>query len=73
MGWATCPHTELGFLRFSIQPVVMKTEIDFRDAMTALTTSLAKPGHDFWPADDPVGGCPVSGPGFPHHEAIESL
>lgn len=53
-GWATCPHTELGFLRLSIQPVVVKTAISFADALRALTVSLAAPEHQFWPLDYPV-------------------
>ena len=53
-GWATCPHTEVGFLRLSIQPAVVNTTIGFADAMRALTTSLAAPEHEFWPLDYPV-------------------
>jgi uncharacterized protein len=55
-GWATCPHTELAFLRLSIQPAVVKTVISFAEAMRALTTSLATPEHEFWPLDFPVSG-----------------
>ena len=53
MGWATCPHTEQGFLRLSMQPAVVKTAITFADTMRALTTSLAAPEHEFWPLDFP--------------------
>jgi uncharacterized protein len=52
--WATCPHTELGFLRLSIQPAVVRTSISFADAMRALTISLAAPEHEFWPLDFPL-------------------
>jgi len=53
-GWATCPHTQLAFLRLSIQPVVVKTAITFADALAGLATSLAAPEHEFWPLDYPV-------------------
>jgi len=53
-GWATCPLTELGFLRLSIQPAVVKTAISFADALRALTVSLTAPEHQFWPLDYPV-------------------
>lgn len=53
-GWATCPHTQLAFLRLSIQPAVVKTAITFADALAALDTSLAAPEHEFWPLDYPV-------------------
>lgn len=50
-GWATCPHTELGFLRLSMQPSVVKTAVGFADAFKALTTSTSSPEHEFWPHD----------------------
>ncbi len=48
-GWATCPHTELGFLRLSMQPAVVKTAVTFEDALKALTISTSAPEHVFWP------------------------
>jgi len=48
-GWATCPHTEMGFLRLSMQPAVVKTAITFADALKALTTNTSSPDHHFWP------------------------
>src|SRR5579872_4888869 len=53
-GWATCPLTEIAFLRLSMQPAVVKSAITFADAMLALTTSLAAPEHQFWPLDYPI-------------------
>ncbi len=49
LGWATCPITQLGFLRISLQPGVVKSVISFAGAFRALTTSLAVPEHEFWP------------------------
>ncbi|HWF08320.1 MAG TPA: TA system VapC family ribonuclease toxin [Bryobacteraceae bacterium] len=48
-GWATCPHTQLGFLRLSMQPAVVKTAIGFGDALRALTASVSSSKHEFWP------------------------
>jgi toxin-antitoxin system PIN domain toxin len=52
--WATCPHTEIGFVRLSMQPAVVKTTISFADAFQALTASAASPQHEFWPHDSSV-------------------
>jgi toxin-antitoxin system PIN domain toxin len=48
-GWATCPHTQAGFLRLSMQPAVVKTAISFGDALRVLTSSMSAPEHQFWP------------------------
>ena len=53
-GWATCPQTDISFLRLSMQPAVVKSAITFADAMIALTTSLTAPEHEFWPLDYPI-------------------
>jgi toxin-antitoxin system PIN domain toxin len=50
-GWSTCVHTEMGFIRLSMQPAVVKTTIGFADALKALTNSLSAPEHVFWPLD----------------------
>ena len=55
-GWATCQHTQMGFLRLSMQPAVVKMMINFEDAMRALTTSIAAPEHTFWPQDYSLAG-----------------
>jgi toxin-antitoxin system PIN domain toxin len=50
-GWSTCSHTEMGFVRLSMQPAVVKTTVGFADAIKALTNSLTAPGHEFWPLE----------------------
>ena len=50
-GWSTWVHTEMGFIRLSMQPAMVKTTIGFADALKALTNSLSAPGHVFWPLD----------------------
>jgi uncharacterized protein len=48
-GWATCPLTQLGFARLSMQPAVVKIPILFEDVMVALAQMTANPAHRFWP------------------------
>jgi uncharacterized protein len=55
-GWATCPLTEMGFLRLSMQPVVVKTTVTFGDALRALSSSALAPEHEFWPLDYSFSG-----------------
>jgi toxin-antitoxin system PIN domain toxin len=49
--WATCPLTQLAFLRLSTQPAVVKLAVTMADAQTILTANLASPDHVFWPLD----------------------
>ena len=49
--WATCPHTEIGFVRLSMQPAVVKTSVSFGDAFQALSASVSSLQHEFWPHD----------------------
>jgi toxin-antitoxin system PIN domain toxin len=48
-GWATCPLTELAFVRLSSQPAVVKTSVSVQDALAALETSTGSEEHQFWP------------------------
>src|SRR3954471_10286866 len=50
-GWATCPITQIGFVRLSMQPAVVKFPILFADALAALEQFTAHPGHRFWSMD----------------------
>lgn len=47
-GWATCPLTQLGFVRLSMQPAVVKVPILFGDVMDALAQMTASSEHRFW-------------------------
>jgi uncharacterized protein len=51
--WATCTHTQMAFLRLSLQPAVVKAVIGFADALQALETSTASKRHSFWALDSP--------------------
>ncbi|MEX2444295.1 MAG: hypothetical protein WD492_11850 [Alkalispirochaeta sp.] len=39
-GWATCPITEAGFLRVSMNPTVVGREIRFSDALDSGISTL---------------------------------
>src|SRR5258708_16446697 len=47
-GWATCPLTQLGFVRLSMQPAVVKFPILFGDVMEALAQMTGNDLHSFW-------------------------
>jgi uncharacterized protein len=53
-GWATCPHTQLAFLRLSTQPTVVKRAVTMADAQAILSANVASADHEFWPLDYPV-------------------
>jgi hypothetical protein len=50
-GWATCPLTELGFVRLGMQLSVVKVPILFGDVMEALARMTASSAHRFWPLE----------------------
>ena len=50
-GWATCPLTQLGFVRLAMQPAVVKIPILFGDVMEALAQMTANGAHRFWPLE----------------------
>jgi toxin-antitoxin system PIN domain toxin len=50
-GWATCPMTELAFVRILSNPAFSPHALTPRDAATLLQANLAHPAHAFW-ADD---------------------
>jgi uncharacterized protein len=53
-GWATCPLTQLAFLRLSTQPSVVKTAVGMAEAQAILAANLRAPDHEFWPLDYPA-------------------
>jgi toxin-antitoxin system PIN domain toxin len=55
-GWATCPLTQLAFVRLSMQPAVVKVPILFGDVMEAMARSTASAEHRFWPMDYGLAG-----------------
>lgn len=56
--WASCPLTQLGFVRLSANPKIVSHAGNPRLANEALDKLLAAPRHEFWPdsldlADEP--------------------
>jgi len=49
--WATCPLTELAFVRIVSNPAFSRDAPDPAGALTLLLANLDAPGHEFWPAD----------------------
>ncbi|MBL0124601.1 MAG: VapC toxin family PIN domain ribonuclease [Betaproteobacteria bacterium] len=49
--WATCPLTQLAFVRISSNPKIISTAVSPRAAVKALGEMIALAGHVFW-ADD---------------------
>ena len=50
-GWATCPITELGFLRVSSNPKVLPAAIALESALDVLKALRDVPGHRFFSDD----------------------
>lgn len=47
--WATCPLTELAFVRIVSNPAFSPDALNPADAMALLKRSLAHPKREFWP------------------------
>jgi toxin-antitoxin system PIN domain toxin len=47
--WATCPITELSFIRLSSNPSIIPAAVSPREAVDLLRRIKVLPGHRFWP------------------------
>ena len=47
-GWATCPITESGFIRLSMNPMIGSV-ISTTEAADGLRRLVSRPNHHFWP------------------------
>lgn len=54
-GWATCPLTELGFVRISSNPRIIPDAVAPQEALKALQKIVKHPHHVFWADDYPLG------------------
>jgi uncharacterized protein len=54
--WATCPLTQLAFVRISSNAKIVSAAVSPRAATKALSEMIALSGHTFWPDDLPVNG-----------------
>ncbi|MYA88308.1 MAG: VapC toxin family PIN domain ribonuclease [Boseongicola sp. SB0662_bin_57] len=48
-GWATCPLTQLGFVRLSSNPAFTSDAVSPPEALSLLQAITAMDGHEFWP------------------------
>jgi hypothetical protein len=53
-GWATCPITQLGFVRVSSNSKAIRDAVTPREAVAVLKRLTDLPGHRFWPDEIPV-------------------
>ena len=49
--WATCPLTQLGFIRLSSNPAFTPNAVTPPAAVSMLGEMTALSGHEFWPDD----------------------
>jgi toxin-antitoxin system PIN domain toxin len=52
--WATCPLTELAFIRIVSNPAFSPDAVRPADAAALLASNVRHPRHEFWPDDLPV-------------------
>ena len=52
--WASCPLTQLAFVRISSNQKIIAGAVSPRAAMQALAQMTSLPGHQFWPDDLPL-------------------
>lgn len=52
--WASCPLTQLAFVRISSNAKIISAAVSPRAATKVLSEIIALPGHIFWPDDLPV-------------------
>ena len=57
--WATCPITQLAFVRISSNPRVIDQAVSPRQAAQVLATIVNLPGHKFLSCDLTVAGLPT--------------
>ncbi len=50
-GWATCPLTQLAFVRVSSEPAVVKTTVAALEAFRLLEVAVSAVEHEFWPME----------------------
>lgn len=74
-GWATCPLTQLGFARLSMQPAVVKVPILLGDVMALMGQIMTNEFHVFWPMDYGLAGIrdEVRGRIGGHHQLADAM
>jgi len=52
--WATCPLTQLGFVRIVANPAFSRDALSPLQAMALLAENLSHPAHEFWADSRPL-------------------
>lgn len=47
--WATCPITQLGFVRLLSNPAFSPDALKVAEALELLAKNVSQPSHEFWP------------------------
>ena len=68
--WATCPLTQLGFVRLVSNPAFSRDALSVRDALTLLVKNLEHPDHVFWSADSDVTSLTSLSPSLRGHQQV---
>lgn len=69
--WATCPLTQLAFIRISSNPRIIPHAVAPREALEMLQRIIAVPGHEFWPDEvAPVEAATFASPAFVGHRQV---
>lgn len=69
--WATCPLTQLAFVRISSNPRIIPDAVSPRAAATMLAKIVALSGHTFWADDLPLNGlAAMSGTALTGHRQV---
>jgi hypothetical protein len=69
--WATCPLTQLAFVRIVSNPAFSPDALAPADALGLLERNLAHPAHEFWP--DAIGLMEAVGPLAPRLQGHRQL
>lgn len=71
LGWATCPHTEIGFIRVVSNPAFSRDAVSPGEAAALLRANTSLPRHAFWPeGDSPSRRLASFGPALHGHQQV---
>lgn len=68
--WATCPLTQLGFVRLVSNPAFSRDALSVRDALTLLLKNLEHPDHVFWSANRDAASLTPMVPSLRDHQQV---
>jgi uncharacterized protein len=70
-GWATCPLTQIAFIRVSSNRKIIENAVSPREALAVLNKILEIPGHHFWPDTlSPVDAKVFNSAAFVGHQQV---